>query len=66
VQHVADIVRNANRFHARHGFWPMDGWLDAFAGLGLVAADRSEALVLRRLPSPEEIAAARLPDSRPF
>ncbi len=66
VQHVADIVRNANRFHARHGFWPMDGWLDAFAGLGLVAADRSRELVLRRLPTPEEIAAARLPDSRPF
>lgn len=66
LQHFADIVRNAARFQARHGFWPMDGWLDAFARLGLVAADRSRGLTVLRQPTQAEIAAARLPDDRPF
>lgn len=66
LQHFRDIVANASRFWARHGFWPMDGWLDGFARLGLIAADRSEGIVIRRDPSPEEMAAARLPDDRPF
>ncbi|MEP6628990.1 MAG: galactosyltransferase-related protein [Lapillicoccus sp.] len=35
-QHVADIVRNSNRFHERWGFFPMSGWLDAFEAEGLV------------------------------
>ncbi len=66
LQHFADIVRNATRFRARHGFWPMDGWLDAFARLGLVAPRRGETLDVLRQPTPAEIAAARLPDDRPF
>ncbi|WP_424463179.1 glycosyltransferase family 2 protein [Pseudoclavibacter helvolus] len=37
VQHVADIVRNANLFRERWGEWPMVGWLDAFRERGLVA-----------------------------
>ena len=36
VRHLADIVRNARTFHAKHGWWPMDGWLRAFAARGLV------------------------------
>lgn len=35
VDRVADIVRNANVFHRRWGWWPMTTWLDAFADLGL-------------------------------
>jgi GT2 family glycosyltransferase len=35
VEHVTDIVRNANRFRERWGWFPMQGWLDAFADLGL-------------------------------
>ena len=35
-QHVADIVRNGNRFHERWGFFPMPGWLHAFEADGLV------------------------------
>ncbi|MFM6851228.1 MAG: glycosyltransferase family 2 protein [Terrabacter sp.] len=35
TQHLHDIVANANRFAERWGWWPMEGWLDAFAGLGL-------------------------------
>ena len=66
LQHFADIVRNAARFHARHGIWPMDGWLDAFARLGLIAPDRAEGLRVLRQPTPEEVAAARLPDDRPL
>ncbi|WP_104102405.1 glycosyltransferase family 2 protein [Arthrobacter sp. 08Y14] len=36
VQHLADIVRNANLFHARWGAWPMGGWLQGFRELGLI------------------------------
>ena len=36
VEHVTDIVRNANLFHDRWGDWPMRGWLDAFEHDGLV------------------------------
>lgn len=35
VQHVQDVVANANRFAARWGWWPMEGWLEAFAERGL-------------------------------
>lgn len=66
LQHFADIVANARRFHERHGIWPMDGWLDAFAGLGLVETDRGGGLVVLRKPSAAEIAAARVPSDRPF
>ncbi|QKE82543.1 galactosyltransferase-related protein [Arthrobacter sp. NEB 688] len=36
VQHVDDIVANANRFAEVWGWWPMTGWLEQFDGLGLV------------------------------
>lgn len=36
--HLVDIVRNANLFHDRWGWWPMGGWLTAFEERGL--ADR--------------------------
>lgn len=35
-QHLADIVRNGNRFHERWGYFPMPGWIDAFEAEGLV------------------------------
>ena len=66
LQHFADIVANARRFHERHGLWPMDGWLDAFAGLGLLDADRSGGLTVLREPSASEISAARVAPERPF
>lgn len=66
LQHFADIVVNARRFEARHGFWPMDGWLDAFAALGLIEPDRRAGLRVIRAPTPAEIAAARLPQDRVF
>jgi GT2 family glycosyltransferase len=66
LQHFRDIVANAGRFHARHGLWPMDGWLDAFGRLGLIAPDPVDGITVLRDPTPAEIAAARLPDERPF
>lgn len=66
LQHFSDIVRNARRFRARHGLWPMDGWLDAFARLGLIAPEREPDIAVLRAPTPGEIAAARVPADRPF
>jgi hypothetical protein len=64
LQHFRDIVANATRFRARHGLWPMDGWLDAFARLGLIEPweAASEALRVLREPTAEEVAAAVRPD----
>ena len=39
VQHLADIVRNGGLFRERWGWWPMGGWLAAFAERGLVRHD---------------------------
>ncbi|MET4165926.1 MULTISPECIES: glycosyltransferase family 2 protein [Gordonia] len=39
VEHLDDILRNARVFHGRWGTWPMAGWLNAFADLGLCAYD---------------------------
>ncbi len=36
VEHLDDILRNAARFHARWGEWPMLGWLRQFEEMGLV------------------------------
>lgn len=38
--HLLSIVRNANLFHEKWGWFPMEGWLDEFAGLGLAHLDR--------------------------
>ena len=36
VEHLDDILRNGARFAARWGWWPMEGWLQAFADRGLI------------------------------
>ncbi|MEU0787692.1 galactosyltransferase-related protein [Streptomyces sp. NPDC006173] len=36
VGHLRDILRNAAIFQRRWGWWPMNGWLDEFADLGLI------------------------------
>ncbi|MFF3487994.1 glycosyltransferase family 2 protein [Streptomyces sp. NPDC002701] len=43
VGHLHDILRNAEIFHRRWGWWPMTGWLDAFAERGLIHWNRSAA-----------------------
>ena len=44
LNHLEDIVRNANTFMAKHGVWPMEGWLKKFQQMGLIefAGDRVE------------------------
>jgi GT2 family glycosyltransferase len=39
VQHLEDILRNGAIFHRRWGWWPMEGWLTAFAERGLAHYD---------------------------
>lgn len=36
VEHLDDILRNGRLFHSRWGHWPMTGWLEAMAAMGLV------------------------------
>ncbi len=63
LQHFADIVRNARRFHAKWRIWPMLGWLEQFAGRGLIRF-RAEDIQIVRQPTPVEIRTARV--ERPF
>jgi len=42
VGHLDDIIDNATVFHRRWGFWPMQGWLTAFADLGLADYDAAD------------------------
>lgn len=39
VEHLEDVVRNANLFARRWGWFPMEGWLAAFEEEGLAARD---------------------------
>jgi N-acetylglucosaminyl-diphospho-decaprenol L-rhamnosyltransferase len=39
VEHLADILRNANRFQARWGWFPMEGWLTEFQARGFAHLD---------------------------
>jgi GT2 family glycosyltransferase len=62
VQHVADIVANANTFAAKWGWWPMESWLEQFRDLGLVTRRpdgswaRSEAVVGTAVTAEPELA----------
>jgi len=66
LQHFADILANAQRFRARHGFWPMEGWLRSFATMGLIEWEPDGVLRLLRSPSREEISSAAVSEERPF
>ncbi|WP_200945941.1 galactosyltransferase-related protein [Methylobacterium sp. Leaf466] len=61
------ILRNAARFHARHGTWCMDYWLGQFRDAGLIAWEPDAPEIQRlRAPEPAEIAAAGQPGTRLF
>ena len=47
VRHLDDIVRNAAIFADRWGWWPMQGWLGAFAQQGLVRWDEEQDRYVR-------------------
>lgn len=38
-EHLAEIVDNANRFYAKWGTWPMEGWLREFANAGAIVME---------------------------
>lgn len=48
LQHFDDIVRNAQIFRSRWGFWPMEGWLKQFEAMGLLRIEASALQVLSR------------------
>ncbi|WP_329152217.1 galactosyltransferase-related protein [Streptomyces anulatus] len=50
VTHLHDILRNAETFHRRWGWWPMTDWLEAFAERGLAHRDPATG---RWSPGPE-------------
>lgn len=58
LQHLQDIVRNAQHFYDRWSFWPMEGWLAAFEALGLVERITGDIRLLR-LPTDIELKNAR-------
>ena len=43
VEHLDDILRNAAVFRQKWGWWPMEGWLQGFAALGLIGRDAAGA-----------------------
>lgn len=63
LNHFAAIVANARQFHKRWGSWPMEGWLRAFAGLGLVDWEPAGSnLDVLRAPNAVQVASARSND----
>lgn len=64
LHHFADIIANANRFRALHGIWPMQGWLDAFQHMGLIAPPAGVPLRILRPPTAAEVAASACPPER--
>lgn len=60
LNHFIAIVNNARRFYARWRVWPMEGWLRAFAQMGLISwSPLQPTLIVERIPTPAEIDAAR-------
>jgi GT2 family glycosyltransferase len=41
--HAREIVENANLFHRRWGWWPMEGWLDRLAERGVARFEPADA-----------------------
>jgi GT2 family glycosyltransferase len=54
LQHVEDIVRNAQRFRDRWQVWPMKSWLHAFSRLGVIEWSE-QSISLLRLPTDVEL-----------
>ena len=54
LNHLEDILKNANVFYKKWGEWPMEGWLKAFEQRGYIHCSKSGTTLLRR-PTNEEI-----------
>ncbi|WBH15833.1 glycosyltransferase family 2 protein [Sphingomonas radiodurans] len=59
LQHFNDIIRNAQLFKTIWSVWPMEGWLEAFQAIGLIAFEDDRLIVLRS-PDPAEIVKAQV------
>ena len=56
INHLLDIVTNANLFKAKWGYYPATDWLSAFVSQGFVNQDfEHSGLTIARMPSEEEI-----------
>lgn len=58
LQHLEDIVRNAQLFRDRWHFWPMESWLDAFSTMGLIEQS-GDRIILKRKATATELSDAR-------
>lgn len=58
VQHLTDIVQNAQRFRRKWGEWPMSGWLEKLRRMGLIDWD-DQSIAIRREATLDEYEAAR-------
>ncbi|TDS13281.1 glycosyltransferase family 2 protein [Sphingobacterium paludis] len=58
LNHVQDILHNAQVFHSKWGKWPMEGWLKAFAERGYMEQTAAGPR-LKRLPTAAEIEMAK-------
>ena len=47
VRHLDDILRNGRIFARRWGWWPMEGWLEAFQARGLIHWDDTRETYVR-------------------
>lgn len=67
LQQMSATVANAQHFRDKWGRWPMGGWLEGFADLGLIewSPDAERATVLRE-PTDLEVEAARKTSALPF
>lgn len=54
LNHLSDILRNAEVFREKWGVWPMQGWLDAFERLGFIRV-HTDRIERKRLPTRDEI-----------
>ena len=64
LNHFDAIVANASKFHARWGVWPMEGWLSAFAHMGLLRwASDGRTLEILQHPTPLQIQHVRSQDA---
>lgn len=62
--HFDAIITNAQRFYQRWEHWCMDYWLNQFCEAGAIDwSPNADHLTVLRRPTPQEVAAARLPDS---
>lgn len=59
VNHLLDIVTNANLFKSKWGYYPATHWLSAFMKAGLIDENyESNGLCIKRMPTASEVSTA--------